>query len=270
MEILNELDDAKKALEEKANALEEVKSFNTVAFELAVALNQLTGTPVYALEYGAKAFGIKVSEMQFGENGDLYYTLSYQCVQKGEAEDKLSQIYSNEIYVPAEVVKSKDPVVAAKIHNIMTELGYAHSTIHSSSQWIEEKLKEEESLIAKLSKLLNDADPYSEQRSYALKRVLNDVFAEKRHKPENVVRLSVNELMKVSELSSTLEFAQLVAELLNKNLFKRVIILNDIQGQCVAEYSTYEEVPNEIFDKTLGMTVPVLATQLKTVYEYLG
>lgn len=269
MESLNQLNDAKAALEAKFNELDVVQSFNSIAFELAQALGQLTGTPVYMLEYGSKAFGIKVKDMEFGESGDLYYTLSYQCSKDG-VEDEQSQVYSNEIYIPAQVVKSKDPINAAKICAITTNLGYVHSAIHSSAQWIEEKLKEEEDLITKLSGLVGGEDPYSEQVTFSIKKVLDYMYAEKLHKPYEIIRVTANELMKIAEVSTVVDFAHVVSTLINKNIFKRFVTLSNSRGEFVAEYSSYDEVPLEIFDKELGMAVPVLVTQLKTVYEYIG
>mgnify|MGYP003338834740 CR=1 FL=1 len=139
-------------------------------------------------------------------------------------------------------------------------------TVNELTQNLKEQREETNSIIS----LINQIAASNQLKLDPLKRV--ELFVDKytKYNLYNDIRLDVKTVMAISGVTSSIDFAKLMTELIDKNMFKRVIILHAFNGEVIQEFDSYEEVPNEIFDHSLEKDTPVLPSSLKTVYEYMG
>jgi len=178
--------------------------------------------------------------------------------------------YEEEVYVPSSVYNSADPIAEAQLYMAMRKLGYTNRSIKNSYEALSRNLKEQREETNSIISLINQIAASNQLKLDPLKRV--ELFVDKytKYNLYNDIRLDVKTVMAISGVTSSIDFAKLMTELIDKNMFKRVIILHAFNGEVIQEFDSYEEVPNEIFDPSLEKDTPVLPSSLKTVYEYMG
>ena len=96
-----------------------------------------------------------------------------------------------------------------------------------------------------------------------VERYLEDAAAQQRL---GKLRLEPQLLQKISQVESSHELAVLISLLLSEHILRRVIVIESSAGGGVAEFSSIDEVPEQLHDHHRDMWIVVTPDVLRTYY----
>jgi len=80
------------------------------------------------------------------------------------------------------------------------------------------------------------------------------------------LRLELRQIKRIGELESSNELAAVVALLLEEHVLRRVVVVQSPAGGAVAEFNSYDEVPETLHDHLRDTEMRVTPSDLRTVY----
>ena len=80
------------------------------------------------------------------------------------------------------------------------------------------------------------------------------------------LRLDPTLIGRISGLDSGSELAEVIGALISGKVLKRVVVVESPSGSPVAQFDSYDEVPDEVHDHSTDTQMRVSVDNLRTVY----